>query len=101
MSHSIRVPAIFVFAGTALWCTQVAAVDPFDRSGAHVRGDFDGDDLIDVVAGSPETDCGKGAIYVLMGDGGSTSWTEDTSGILGTAACNDHFGASLAVDTTI
>jgi hypothetical protein len=58
------------------------AHDPFDRSGAYVRGDFDNDGLMDVVASSPETDCGKGAVYVLMGAGGSTSWAEDTTGIL-------------------
>jgi hypothetical protein len=34
----------------------VTAADPFDRSGAYARGDFDGDTLVDIVAGSPETD---------------------------------------------
>lgn len=73
------------------------AADPFDRSGAFARGDFDNDGLIDLVASSPETNCGKGAVYVLSGTGGVTEWTRDTSGILGTAACDDHFGASLSV----
>jgi hypothetical protein len=97
MNWKIRIGVSLSFVGAALCANQANAADPFDRAGAHVRGDFDGDDVVDDVAGSPETNCGKGAIYVLMGDGGSTSWTEDTSGILGTAACDEHFGASLAV----
>jgi hypothetical protein len=61
------------------------------------RGDFNGDDLIDVAIGSPETNSGKGAVYIVEGAGGTTTWTEDTTGILGVAGSDDNFGASLAV----
>jgi hypothetical protein len=73
------------------------AADPLDRSGVVVQGDFDGDRESDTVASAPETECNKGLIYVLMGSGGSTYWWKNTSGILGTAACDDYFGTALAV----
>lgn len=86
-----------VISGIALWANPAIAADPFDRSGASAEGDFDGDDLEDLVASSPETDCQKGVVYVVDGTGTTTTWTEDTTGILGTAGCGDYFGATLAV----
>jgi hypothetical protein len=80
-----------------IYSLDARAADPFERTGTHVRGDFDDDGELDLVASSPESDCNKGAIYVLMGSGGSAAWTEDTTGVLGTAACDDYFGAALAV----
>lgn len=67
-----------------------------DPSGVVMPGDFNGDDAVDIVVSSPEADCGKGAIYVFSGTALST-WTRDSAGILGVAACDDLFGASLAV----
>lgn len=67
-----------------------------DPSGTVLPGDFNGDGNVEVVVSSPETNCGKGAIYVISG-ASITTWTRDTSGILGVAACDDLWGASLAV----
>lgn len=84
--------------GAIICVSETLAADPFDRSGAFVRGDFDDDELMDLVVSSPETDCGKGVVYVLSGAGGVTVWTRDTPGLLGSGvACDDHFGASLTV----
>jgi len=74
-----------------------AAASIIDTSGVVRVGDFDDDGHLEYVVSSPETNCGKGAVYVITSEGDLTVWTRDTSGILGTAACGDHFGASLAV----
>ena len=68
-----------------------------DISGVARAGDFDGDDVVEIVVSSPETDCGKGAVYVVNAAGVLTTWSRDTSGVLGTAGCDYLFGASLAV----
>jgi len=36
-----------------------------DVSGVVRVGDFDGDEILEIVVSSPETDCGKGAVYVV------------------------------------
>lgn len=82
--------AMFAFVSTA-------AGSIIDNSGAVRTGDFDGDDIMETVVTSPETDCGKGAVYVVEADGDLTTWTRDTTGVLGTGACDDLFGASLAI----
>lgn len=89
--------SLLALGALGAYSSDAGAVDPLERTGAYVHGDFDGDSNVDIVASSLEVDCNKGAVYVLMGSGGSTSWTEDTTGILGTASCDDYFGASLAV----
>lgn len=68
-----------------------------DYSGDFVRGDFDGDGTPEIVVSSPEHDCGKGVVYVHEVSVSTIRWSRDSTGILGTAACNDYFGASLAV----
>ncbi|MBZ5708413.1 calcium-binding protein [Nannocystis pusilla] len=73
-----------------------ATASLIDISGTVRWGDFDGDNSLEIVVSSPETDCGKGAVYVVNSAGDLTTWGRDTSGVLGTAACNDLFGASLA-----
>lgn len=73
-----------------------ATASIIDISGVVRTGDFDGDDVAEVAVSSPETDCGKGAVYVVSGSN-LTTWTRDTSGVLGTGACDYLFGASLAV----
>ncbi|MFO0631762.1 MAG: hypothetical protein U0168_02825 [Nannocystaceae bacterium] len=83
----------FGYAGYAV----EAHASIIDTSGVVLPADFNGDGTIEVVVSSPETNCGKGAIYVIAGSTVAT-WTRDTTGILGTAACNDLFGASLGID---
>ena len=91
-------PLSFLTAGTIMvFAFDAHAADPFEWTGTHAKGDFDGDNVVELVASAPETDCNKGAVYVLVGAGGSVSWTEDSSGVLGTASCGNYFGAALAV----
>lgn len=82
--------AIFTFTSDA-WGSIV------DISGVVRTGDFDGDKIFETVVSSPETNCGKGAVYIVTADGVLTTWTRETPGVLGDAACDDLFGASLAV----
>ena len=73
---------------------------------AAAVADLDGDGVDDLVVGSPGEDLGTvadaGSITVLYGtaDGptgiGSQLWTQDSSGILGTAQAGDGFGATLS-----
>jgi|GEM_PF-3374925 len=93
LSHLVGIVATVV-----IWPHPTKAADPFDRSGAYAEGDFDGDGLVDRVSSSPGTDCEKGVVYVASGDGATVAWTRDSAGILGTAACGDHFGASLSIE---
>lgn len=86
-----------IFIAGWLACIPDASASIIDLSGVVRTGDFDGDGIDEIVASSPETDCRKGAVYVVDADGGLTTWTRDTTGILGTSACDDLFGASLAV----
>lgn len=74
-----------------------AAGSIIDITGVVRTGDFDNDGIFETVVSSPETNCGKGAVYVVTAGGDLTTWTRDTTGVLGTAACDDLFGASLAV----
>ena len=75
-----------------------------DRFGsALVVGDFDGDDLDDLAIGGPDGGDQRGAVWVLYGTqgvglttGGHQQWTQDSSGVLGTAENNDLFGLALA-----
>lgn len=80
----------------ALGISTSARADIGDYSGTVVFGRFDGTNVTRVVS-SPEHDCGKGAIHVIESSGSVTTWTRDTSGLLGSAACSDFFGTSLAV----
>lgn len=77
--------------------TSEAAGSIIDVSGVVRTGDFDDDGIFETVVSSPETNCGKGAVYVVTAEGDLTTWTRDTTGVLGTATCDDLFGASLAV----
>src|SRR5207249_10353521 len=73
---------------------------------ATAAGDFNGDGFADLAVGVPDEDISgltdPGVVEVLMGSSsglastGATQWSEDTSGLAGSAASNDHFGASLA-----
>jgi len=74
-----------------------AAASIIDTSGIVRAGDFDDDGNLELVVSSPETDCGKGVVYVVTSEGDLSTWTRDTYGVLGTAECGDQFGASLAV----
>jgi len=60
-------------------------------------GDFDGDGFTDRVLSQPFHGCGEGRIVVDMDSGSREFFDQDTVGILGANACEDHFGASLAV----
>ena len=82
-----------VLAAAALQTTNATAAIP-DYDGVVTQGDFDGDGVLETVISSPEDDCGKGVIHIRDGSSVS-SWTRDTSGVLGSASCNDHFGTAL------
>ena len=75
--------------------TEARALWPYP-AGDIAYGDFDGDGTLETVVSSPELDCGKGAVYVVA-EGSVETWTRDTTGILGTATCDDFFGAAIAV----
>ena len=67
-----------------------------EPDGTVVYGDFDGDGTTEIAVSSPELDCDKGAVHVLDPDTDAvTTWTRDSSGVLGTASCGDLFGAAL------
>ncbi len=83
------------FAAWGVHANAVASI--VDTSGVVRAGDFDNDGHNELVVSSPETNCGKGAVYVISHEGDLTTWTRDSSGVLGTAECGDLFGASLAV----
>jgi hypothetical protein len=79
-----------------------------DRFGAALAaGDFNGDGYADLAIGVPFEDVGTvldaGGVHVLYGSAsrlsatGNQFWTQDSSGILGTAGTGDWFGAALAV----
>jgi hypothetical protein len=79
----------------------VANVYVADKSSAYpttlLTGDFNGDDEEDQVYADPYHNCGKGRVFSLAVDGTVVEWDRDTTGILGTAACGDYFGASITV----
>jgi Ca2+-binding RTX toxin-like protein len=69
-----------------------------ETTGSLAVGDFDGDGDREFAVGSPETECAKGTVYVVsLSPASSVAWTRDTAGVLGVAACNDTFGASVVV----
>jgi hypothetical protein len=94
--HLLRATMIPLAFVVAFALSTMAKADFGDYSGTVVFGRFDGSNVTRVVS-SPEHDCGKGAIHIVESSGSVTTWTRDTSGLLGTAACGDYFGASLAV----
>ena len=71
----------------------------WNTAGAVVRGDFNNDGVLEIVASSPEADSDKGAVDVIdLASGTATRWTRDTSGLAGAGAvAGDYFGAALAV----
>jgi hypothetical protein len=78
--------------------------EPDDRFAAAVSLlDVDSDGSIDLVAGAPYEGLGSatraGAVYVIRDAATSPSakvFTQDTSGIVGTAESSDRFGTSLS-----
>ena len=81
----------------AMFASISDAAGSVDISGGARAGDFDGDDIVEIVISSPKTNCGKGAVYVVTAAGALTTWSRDTSGVLGATACDYLFGTSLAV----
>jgi FG-GAP repeat protein len=101
--------------GVQLWTQDsdgVAGIaEATDEFGAALAaGDFNGDLAPDLAIGSPGEDLGTGntvkdtgGVNVLFGTAaigltstGNQQWTQDSAGILGTAAANDAFGNYLA-----
>jgi hypothetical protein len=78
--------------------TMAWAASPASVTGTVVWGDFNGDGTLERAVSSPEDNCNKGAVYILPTSTSATTtkWTRDTTGVLGTAACDDWFGAALA-----
>jgi len=66
-----------------------------------VAGDFDNDGFDELAIGEPGEDSGAGSVHVLIGTPGglthlgSQFFTQDTPGIVGTAAVDDYFGYAL------
>ena len=79
----------------------VANVYVADKSNAYpttlLVGDFDGDREEDRIYSDPYHNCGKGRVFEFADDRSVVEWHRDTNGILGTAQCEDHFGASVMV----
>jgi hypothetical protein len=76
-----------------------------DRFGAALAvGDFNGDHLSDVAIGGQGENDGSGVVDVLRGSGtsamltatGAQAWTQNSSGVPGTAEPFDAFGEALA-----
>ena len=63
-SLALAVTALAVFTHTS-----EAAASIIDTSGVVRSGDFDGDSIPEIAVSSPETDCGKGAVYVVTATG--------------------------------
>ncbi|HEY1485697.1 MAG TPA: FG-GAP-like repeat-containing protein, partial [Micromonosporaceae bacterium] len=71
---------------------------------ALATGDFDGDHRADVAVGDPGENSRAGAVDVLRGNNsptmltasGAKSWSQNTSGISGTAEVGDNFGYAVA-----
>lgn len=93
----VRRLAIGLAFAPAFFLAEASHAAVGDFSGTVVKGDFDDDGSLEIVVSSPENDCGKGSVYLREVSGTVTTWDRDTSGVLGTAACDDYFGAALAV----
>lgn len=78
------------------------ANEALTRVDALAVGDFDGDGFADVAAGGPDESAGVGGhVTVYKGDtdvtlATSSTITQDTTDVPGTAVAGDHFGHSLA-----
>ncbi|HEY1486487.1 MAG TPA: FG-GAP repeat protein, partial [Micromonosporaceae bacterium] len=67
-------------------------------------GDFDGDHHTDLAVGDPGENSSAGTVVILRGSGSSSmltttghqTWSQDSSGVPGTAEQGDRFGVSLA-----
>ncbi len=92
---------------TALLSTLgVTPADNENFGAALATGDFDGDGFDDLAIGVPGRDVGAldhaGWAFVVYGSGTGLVWADhealhqDVTGVLGTAAANERFGAALA-----
>ncbi|WP_344805751.1 FG-GAP-like repeat-containing protein [Microlunatus ginsengisoli] len=81
--------------------------EDFESSGSTTAAaDFDGDGYTDLAVGVPEAQVGRkssaGAVYVLYGSATGLdptrrqTWSQDSSGVAGTAEPGDWFGGALA-----
>jgi hypothetical protein len=115
MNHpitSLRRPALLLGL-LLLWPSLAAAqlqgvAETLDRFGETVAvGDFDGDGYSDLAVGVPNENVGDlpdaGAVNVIYGGPGAglttvddQIWHQDSPGVNGAAAPEDHFGFSLA-----
>ncbi|HEY2791831.1 MAG TPA: FG-GAP-like repeat-containing protein [Micromonosporaceae bacterium] len=77
-----------------------------DRFGFSLAsGDFNGDHLVDVAVGDPGENVAAGAVDVLRGTSngrmltatGAQYWSQNSSGISGSAESGDNFGYAVAV----
>lgn len=98
--------------GNQFWTQNSSGVEGKAETGdsfgsAVTVGDFNGDGFSDVAVGVPNETIGTasraGAVNVLYGSltvglasGGNQIWTQDASGVRGTAETDDAFGTSLA-----
>jgi hypothetical protein len=97
--------------GDQLWHQNVSSIEDLAETGDHfgsalTTGDFNGDGFADLAIGIPEEDVGRvvdaGAVSALYGtQRGLTTvddqlWSQNSSGVEGTAGALDRFGAALA-----
>jgi FG-GAP repeat len=76
-----------------------------EMGSALATGDVNGDNITDLAIGDPGENDSAGAVFVVRGSGtaslltptGHQTWTQNSTGVIGTAESHDDFGSALAM----